>query len=184
MLNNERNTYSSFIKKTENKKFNINLKVMKKSIIYLYAVGLFLVAATVTYAADPSDMKTNEVKVTEVDDLHLGNSIEKLWKVSFSKQAVPVTIAIRSVGDGTEYVVRSEFFEVIYANDKKGFGVRKIHNSLKEVPDPINYSVLNKEQMQQQRILTPEKVTDEVALGLIISYLPDLLNENYQHLIY
>lgn len=157
---------------------------MKKKILHLSVLTIFLFAASFVYAADPATAETNEVEITVVDELHLGNSIEKLWKLSFSKQEIPVTVAMRPVENGTEYIVRSEFFEVIYAADKKGFGVRKMHSFLKGVPDEINYSILNEQQMQQQKILTPNKVSDEVALGLISSYLPDLLNEDYKHLIY
>lgn len=164
--------------------FTFNLKAMKKKILHLSVLAVFVFAASFVSAADPSTSETKEVEITAVDELHLGNSIEKLWKLSFSKQETPVTVALRPVANGTEYVVRSEFFEVIYAADKNGFGVRKIHSSLKGVPDPINYSVLNKHQMQQQRILTPNKVSNEYALALISSYLPDLLNEDYRHLIY
>lgn len=164
--------------------FTFNLKAMKKKILHLSVLAVFLFAAPFVYAADPATAEANEVEITAVDELHLGKSIEKLWKLSFSKQEMPVTVALRPVGNGTEYVVRSEFFEIIYASDRNGFGVRKMHPSLRAVPGLINYAVLNKQQMQQQRILTPHKVSDEFALGLITSYLPDLLNEDYRHLIY
>lgn len=157
---------------------------MKKRIITICALAAFFFAGTRVNAISPASDESNRVEVTAVDDLHLGNSIEKLWKVSYSKEETPVTIALRPTAKGTEYVVRSKFFEVIYANDKHGFGVRKMPASLREVPDPINSFVLNKQQLQQQRVLVPNKVSDEVALGLIVSYLPDLINENYQHLIY
>lgn len=157
---------------------------MKKRIIQFCMLAAFLFAGTSVYAAVPVLDETNVVEITAVDDLHLGNSIEKLWKLSFSKQETPVTVALRPTDRGTEYVVRSKFFEVIYASDKNGFGVRKMHAGLKEIPDPINSRVLNKQQMQQQKVLTPNKVSDETALELIASYLPDLLNENYKHLIY
>jgi hypothetical protein len=157
---------------------------MKKRIIALCALAAFFYAGTSVYAITPVSDETNRVEVTAVEDLHLGNSIEKLWKVSYSKDETPVTIALRPTSKGTEYLVRSEFFEVIYANDKHGFGVRKMPASLQEVPETINSFVLNKQQLQQQKVLTPEKVSDEEALKLIVSYLPDLLNENYQHLIY
>lgn len=148
------------------------------------ALAAFLFAGTGVYAVTPLSVESNRVEVTAVDDLHLGNSIEKLWKVSYSKEETPVTVALRHTAKGTEYVVRSKFFEVIYANDKHGFGVRKMPASLKEVPDPINSFVLNKQQLKQQKVLASAKVSDEVALELIVSYLPDLINENYQHLIY
>lgn len=157
---------------------------MKKRIISICALAAFFYAGTHVYAAYPSNEEVNVVEITAIEDLHLGNSFEKLWKVSYSKQETPVTVASRPTAHGTEYVVRSEFFEVIYASDKNGFGVRKMHASLKEIPGSINFSVLNKQQMQHQRILTPNKVSDETALSLITSYLPDLLNEDYKHLIY
>jgi hypothetical protein len=37
--------------------------------------------------------------------------------------------------------------------------------------------------MKNQQIITPNKVDDEKALGLIASYLPDLLNDGYTHLL-
>jgi len=156
---------------------------MKRKIIQLCAVAVFLFSGSAVYAK-PANNGTNEVEITEVADLLLGNSIEKIWKLSYSKQEVPVTVALRVLPNRTEYIVRSEFFEIIYANDRNGFGVRKMHSSLKEVPDLINYAVLNQNQLQQQKILTPNKVSDEYALGLISAYLPDLLNKGYQHLLY
>jgi hypothetical protein len=157
---------------------------MKMKTITISALTALLLAGTGVYAARPASNETNAVEITAISDLHLDNSIEKLWKVSYSKEETPVTIALRPTAKGTEYVVRSKFFEVVYANHQHGFGVRYMPASLKEVPDRINYSVLNKQQMHQQRMLAPDKVSDEDALKLIVSYLPDLLNENYQHLIY
>jgi uncharacterized membrane protein YvbJ len=114
----------------------------------------------------------------------LGKSVEKVWTISYSELEKPITIVLRTVANGKEYVVRSEFFEVIYVSDKAGFGVKKIYAPLKEVPTKINSSVLNKQQIQNQKILTPNEVSDAYALSLIASYLPDLLNDGYKHLIY
>jgi uncharacterized membrane protein YvbJ len=156
---------------------------MKTITIRFTAIAVLLFASSFSYASSV-EKETNEVAITPVENLHLGKSVEKVWTISYSGQEKPVTIALRSVANGKEYVVRSEFFEVIYASDKNGFGVKKIHTSLKEVPGKINASVLNKQQMQNQKILTPNSVSDDYALGLIASYLPDLLNEGYKHLIY
>lgn len=156
---------------------------MKTITIRLTAIAVLLFACSFTFA-NSTENETVEFAITPVENLYLGKSVEKLWTISYSKQEKPVTIALRKVANGKEYVVRSEFFEVIYASDKKGFGVKKIHTSLKEVPGKINTSVLNKQQMQNQKILTPNKVSDAYALDLIASYLPDLLNGGYKHLLY
>lgn len=146
-------------------------------------VAVVLVISTPRASALTSGLKTNEFEINQVDNLYLGKSAEKVWTLGYSDREKPVTIALRTFGNTKEYVVRSQYFEVIYASDSEGFGVRKIHPALKEVPTKINHAVLNKKQLENQRVITPNKVTDEYALGLIASYLPDLLNEGYQHLI-
>jgi len=61
--------------------------------------------------------------------------------------------------------------------------VKKVKKSWSSVPLEICSAVLNAEEMKKQGIITPNGVDDEKALGLIASYLPQLLNENYTHLL-
>jgi hypothetical protein len=51
------------------------------------------------------------------------------------------------------------------------------------VPRKITKAVISREGLEKQRILTPNKVDDEKALGLIASYLPELINDGYTHLL-
>lgn len=146
------------------------------------AIAVFVCISSFAIA-NPLGSERNEYQITSFEDLHFGKSIEKAWALNYSENE-PVTITLRSKGNGKEFIVRSDYFEVVYVSDRNGFGVRKIPASLKEIPDEITSSVLNKKQMENQRILTPAKVSDTFALELIASYLPDLLNENYRHLIY
>jgi hypothetical protein len=147
------------------------------------STNLFIVIAVLA-AFNSFASKTDEFIINKVDNLYLGKSAEKVWTISYSQQEKPVTIALRTVSGTKEYVVRAEFFEVIYTSDNEGFGVRKIHSTLRQIPEKINASVLNKQQIKQQTVLTPNKVSDAFALELIASYLPDLLNAGYKHLIY
>lgn len=165
-----------------NRSLTLNSLAMKSNLIRLSAFVVFLFASSLTYA-NLIGKEADEFEITQVENLFLGKSVEKVWTIGYSEQEKPVTIALRTVGNVKEYVVRSQYFEVIYASDEEGFGVRKIHPSLKEVPEKICSNVLSKKQMQAQRILTQGKVTDDYALGLIASYLPDLLNEGYLHLL-
>lgn len=156
---------------------------MKSSTIRFAIVAALLLASSFSFAI-PTEKETNEIAITPIENLYLGKSVEKVWTISYSELEKPITIVLRTVANGKEYVVRSEFFEVIYVSDKAGFGVKKIYAPLKEVPTKINSSVLNKQQIQNQKILTPNEVSDAYALSLIASYLPDLLNDGYKHLIY
>jgi hypothetical protein len=156
---------------------------MKNILIRCTALAVLLLVSSVSFANSGKKV-ANEFEIIPVEDLRLGNSIEKVWKISYSEAETPVTIVLRSVGEVKEYIVRSEFFDVLYVLDKEGFGIRKMPASLKEVPGKITSRVLNKEQLKNQRILTPHKISETYALELIASYLPDLVNEDYKHLLY
>ena len=156
---------------------------MKNSKFYFVLIAVLLVANSFAFAGR-ADKGNNEFEITPLENLYLGKSIEKVWTISYSEQEQPVTITLHSARNRKEYIVRSKFFEVIYASDKDGFGVRSMPRSLQEVPWQINSNVLNKQQLENQKLLTSGKVSDAFALGLIAGYLPNLLNENYRHLIY
>ena len=114
----------------------------------------------------------------------MGKSIEKVWTINYSELNKPVTITLHTVPTGKEYVVRSNYLEVVYASDKLGFGVRNMKPSLKEVPEKFTSFILNKKEMKAHRVITRNKVSDEAALEMIARHLPELLNEQYLHLIY
>lgn len=156
---------------------------MKTITIHFTIIAVLLFVCSSSFAGTIGKANT-EFEITPVENLHLGKSIEKVWTINYSLLEKPVTITLRTVATGKEYVVRSAYLEVIYTSDDEGFGVRKIRPSMKEFSGKITSSILNKQQMQTQRILTPKKVSDAYALNLIGSYLPDLLNEQYLHLIY
>ena len=156
---------------------------MKTRTISLAIVAVSFLVSSFAYAG-VTGKANSEFEVTPVENLHLGKSAEKVWTINYSQLNKPVTIAMRIVPTGKEYIVRTDYMEVIYASDMEGFGARKMRPSMKEVSGKVNSSVLNKQQLQSQRVLTTNEVSDAYALDLIGSYLPDLLNEQYLHLIY
>lgn len=156
---------------------------MKTTVLFIATFALYLFADSPVNAGNANKLESLYV-ISEVEHLHLGNNIEKVWFLSYSEKESPITIALYESAHGKRYVVRSKFFEVLYASDKSGFGVRKMHNSLKQVPEDINTKVLNQQQMENQQVLKSGALTDDDALKLIASSLPELLNEDYHHLIY
>jgi len=171
----------SYIEKTRHSFLTFNFKAMKNILIRSTAIAVVLFASSFSFAGSNV---ANEFEITPVEDLYLGNSIEKVWKINYSESETPVTIALRSVGDEKEFIVRTQFIEVLYVKNNKGFGVRKMPASMKEIPGRITSSVIDKKQMQQQQILTPNNISDAFALELIASYLPDLIKNEYKQLIY
>ena len=47
----------------------------------------------------------------------------------------------------------------------------------------ISEAVINQNEIKKQQVILPGQVDDETALGLIASYLPNLLNDDYKHLL-
>jgi hypothetical protein len=122
-------------------------------------------------------------EISAVDDIFVGKEVKAIWQVSYSNSETPVTVVKRKTLEGTEYVVYSKYFEVSYLASAKGFGTKNVRNSWSNVPEKINKAVINMEELDKQKIITPNKVNDEYALGLIASYLPFLLNDGYTHLL-
>lgn len=154
---------------------------MKKlSLFSAFIVCMFLVSnASVTGSRN----EFKDFKISSVDDIFVGKDVKAIWTVSYSSIETPVTVVKRKTMEGNEYVVYSKYFEVSYLASAKGFGTKMVRNSWRNVPKKINKAVINMGEFEKQEILTPNKVDDEYALGLIASYLPFLLNDGYTHLL-
>ena len=147
-------------------------------------IALFICLVVVSPKVNATGLRTDfdEFQITTVD-LYLGKNVQKIWTLSYSGDELPVTVVKRKTLEGTEYVVHSNHFEVSYAMCATGFGTKEVRNSWSNVPKRITNAVLNKDEMKRQQIITPNKVDDETALGLIACFLPDLINDGYTHLL-
>ncbi|WP_372949060.1 hypothetical protein [Mariniphaga sp.] len=155
---------------------------MKKLKMFSAFVVCFLFVA---FSVHATGYRTgfNDYQIEEVENLNLGKSVEKVWSLTYKGSENPVTVIKRHTSDGAVYVVNSKFFEVCYGSTSKGFGTRTLKRSWSSVPSQINEVVINPEEMKKQQIITPKKIDDGQALGLIASYLPGLLNDQYTHLL-
>ena len=155
---------------------------MKKlNLLSVLLVALFLVSVT----AGATGLRTefNNYQISEVEDLFVGKKVDAIWTLSYSNNEVPVTVVKRNTMEGTEYVVHSKHFEVSYASTANGFGAKEVRKSWSKVSKKITKAVISQEEMKRQEIISPNKVDDERALGLIACYLPDLINDGYTHLL-
>ncbi len=155
---------------------------MKKiKLLPLWVVVLCFAMTNVSASVTGGDVTKFEISV--VDDLYLGTKYEKVWTISYDAAKAPVTVVKHKTSNGFAYAVHSEFFDVCYSQSSDGFGVRKLRNSLCNAAPEISRAVINPAEMERQRILTPNRVDDDTAIGLIASYLPSLLNPAYTHLL-
>ena len=147
------------------------------------AVFVCMIVVSTSVFATGTRKEFKEFEITSVDDIIVGKSVEAIWKVGYGESEIPVTVVKTKTIEGPEYIVFSKYFEVSYGNTAKGFGTKEVRNSWSKVPKKINRAVINNKEFQKQKIITPNKVNDEKALGLIASYLPFLINDGYTHLL-
>lgn len=155
---------------------------MKKS-VFLIAIAFVLVLSTQNILATENRSDLKDYSISEVDDLYLGKEVKAIWKISYSEDETPVTVVKQKTPRGTEYVVHSKFFEVSYVASDEGFGVKKVRKASRNVHKKVNDAVLSQEQMQKQQLITPNKVSDDMALNIVASFLPELINDGYTHLL-
>jgi len=146
---------------------------------------ILVLSVFVASTANATGLRTEfkEYEIANVDDLYVGKNVKAIWTLSYSDKEVPVTVVKRKTFEGAEYVVHSKYFEVSYAQTADGFGAKNVRNAWRNVPKKITKAVLSQEELKRQEILTPNKVDDVTALGLIASYLPDMVNDGYTHLL-
>lgn len=84
---------------------------------------------------------------------------------------------------GQEYLVRTKYFEVKYINGSQGFGVRLVYGNESTVSESLNVAVLNQTQLNSQKCIKSEAIGNDQVLDMIASYLPDLINEQYNNIL-
>ncbi|HZH71703.1 MAG TPA: hypothetical protein VFD91_04380 [Mariniphaga sp.] len=122
-------------------------------------------------------------EIEAIENINLGSDVEKVWNLTYEGSENPITVIKRNTSDGSAFIVSSKFFEVCYMCGANGFGARSVKKAWSSVPNQINSVILNSQELKKQQVISPSKVDDEKALGLIASFLPNLLNEQYLHLL-
>jgi hypothetical protein len=149
--------------------------------VTILVVGFLFVAISASATGVRKEFKAYEI--ISVEDIHVGKNVKAIWTLSYSNDEAPVTVVKRKTVEGIEYVVQSNHFAVSYVATVHGFGAKAVRSAWSSVPKKINNAVISKAELANQAIITPNKVDDERALGLIASYLPELINDGYTHLL-
>lgn len=155
---------------------------MKTSLFSSALVAVVLLVSSASYA-NSVKTESNDVKITAIENSNSGNADSKAWVLNFADGQKPVTVTLKQDGDERNFLVQAEFFEICYVAGKKGFGTKRVPHALSKIPYEINSVVLNEEAVRQQKVLAPGTISNEDALKLIVGFLPDLMNKNYEHLL-
>lgn len=149
--------------------------------VSIFLIGFLFISISANAAKVKSQF--NEYEITSIEDVRVGKNVEAIWTLSYSEDESAVTVLKRKTLEGIEYIVQNDHFAVSYASTVDGFGVKQVRKAWTKVPRKITNAVISNEAMANQAIITPNKVSDQRALDLIASYLPELLNDGYTHLL-
>lgn len=155
---------------------------MKNQIIKGIAV-VALAVVTITASAVSDDRTFEEYDISPLAEVNnVDAKADKAWVLSYAEES-PIVITMQESKNCKTYIVRADHFEVAYQCSKKGFGARNVSFKNSTVPYELTSSVINSKELAKQKIISPNKMDDEKALGLIAAYLPDLVNPSYKHLL-
>ena len=156
---------------------------MKKFNVTLVFISVFFLCGVMQAEAKQIEGNQTPCQIEETDVTYEGQEYQKAWNLTYGNDNVPLVVLKCQEKGCTSYYVRCEYFDVHYAVDKNGFGARKLKNSMAIVPFEMTIAVIDQDKIKSQKVITRDQVDDEKALGLIGSFLPELLNENYKHLL-
>ncbi|MDA3930852.1 MAG: hypothetical protein PF541_18030 [Prolixibacteraceae bacterium] len=152
------------------------MKQVILTIVILIACSISSNARSIVKESETFTIHTNEIAELNLD-------MNKSWTITYGEANKNIVVYKINTKKGEEYIVRNNFFEVLYCNTKKGFGVKQIRNRQCEVDPILTGYVINNNEMLKQAQMSPKKLSEEKALSYIAGFVPHLLNENYKHLL-
>jgi hypothetical protein len=116
-------------------------------------------------------------------NLNPNSGFQKSWVIAYGESKAPVHVFLKETKKGQEYLVRSSYFEVKYVNGAQGFGVKMVNGSESTVSESLNTAVLNQKNFNSQKLISGQAIDNDKVLEMIASYLPDLINEQYNSIL-
>lgn len=141
--------------------------------------ALLMMLGEVSVSGNVINSANDNFSITSVDSSVNASA----WNLKYSASESDFRITLEEKDGEKAYLVRSKFFEIAYILNKNGFGARMIRGNKMQVPAQILDKILNQEALKNQKIISDANTTNETALNLIASYLPDLINNNYKQLL-
>jgi hypothetical protein len=156
---------------------------MKTKNLFVQALLIVFTLISVNVWAGNEDTLNSNYKISPDLNFTPTTSFQKSWEIAYGEAKTPVHVYMKETKKGKEYIVRTKYFEVKYVNGSNGFGVKMVNSSESTVSETLNTTVLNMKKLESQKCITPNTVTDDHILEMIASYLPDLINEQYNSIL-
>ena len=156
---------------------------MKKRNLFVYAMLVVFTTISINVWAGNEASFNSNYKISPDLNFSPNSDFQKSWEIAYGESKTPVRVFMKETKKGQEYVVRTSYFEVKYVNGLQGFGVKKVNGSERTVSESLNAAVLNQISLNNQKCITTEALGNDKVLEMIASYLPDLINEQYNNIL-
>ncbi len=156
---------------------------MKKRNLFVYAILVVFTMISINAWAGNEESFNSNYKISPDLNFSPNSDFQKSWEIAYGESKTPVHVFMKETKKGQEYLVRTKYFEVKYINGSQGFGVKLLNGSESEVSESLNAAVLNQIQLNNQKCISGEAIGNDKVLEMIASYLPDLINEQYNSIL-
>jgi len=156
---------------------------MKTKNLFVQAMLIVFTLISINVWAGNEESFNSNFRISPDLNFSPNTDFQKSWEIAYGESKTPVHVFLKETKRGQEYVVRTKYFEVKYVNGAKGFGVTMVNGSESTVSENLNNAVLNALQLNNQKRISSEAIGNDHILEMIASYLPDLINEQYNSIL-
>jgi hypothetical protein len=103
----------------------------------------------------------------------------RTYELTYENADRSVQIGVLPQENCTNFIVKTNLFEIEYVCNKGVFGVKKINRNYASIAKDMNEAVLNKAGYFSQRVISQNPKTEDELLGLIACYFPNLIKDEY-----
>lgn len=156
---------------------------MKKKNLFVQLMLVVFTMISISVWAGNEESFNSNFKISPDLNFVPTSDFQKGWEIVYGESKTPVHVFLKETKKGQEYLVRTKYFEVKYVNGSAGFGAKMVSETDRTVSEALNAAVLNQTQLNGQKCINPEAIGNDKILEMIASYLPDLINEQYNSIL-
>jgi hypothetical protein len=156
---------------------------MKNRRLFVHVLLVVFTLISINVWAGNDESMNSIYKISPDLNFSPTSNFQKSWEIAYGEAKTPVHVYLKETKKGQEYIVRTKYFEVKYVNGSNGFGARMISGSEITVNEALNTAVLDSKKLVNQKCISSEAIAEDHVLEMIASYLPDLLNEQYNSIL-
>ena len=156
---------------------------MKTRSLFVYLMLVVFTTISINVWAGNNDSFNSNYKISPDLNFSPNADFQRSWVIAYGESKSPVHVYLKETKKGQEYVVRTNYFEVKYVNGPQGFGVKTTNASESLVSESLNSAVLNPVSLKSQKQISGEAIGSDKVLDMIASYLPDLINVQYNSIL-